>query len=95
MTLTSKDLQHLAKLARLELSEADEASLLPKLSATLDWVNSLQQAPVAGLAPMVHPHDAKATLRADEAQALPAREALMANAPAQAAGYFLVPRVVE
>lgn len=95
MSLSSKDLQHLARLARLQLSEANEASLLPKLTATLAWVESLQQAPVQGLAPMVHPHDATLGLRPDQAQALPDRASLMANAPAQAAGYFLVPRVVE
>jgi aspartyl/glutamyl-tRNA(Asn/Gln) amidotransferase C subunit len=44
---------------------------------------------------MAHPHDVALRLRADEPQALPARELLLANAPEQAEGLFLVPRVVE
>lgn len=44
---------------------------------------------------MAHPHDLPVTLRPDAPEALPDRAVLMQNAPAQAVGHFLVPRVVE
>lgn len=45
--------------------------------------------------PMAHPHDVGLRLREDEALALLPRDQLLANAPAQAGGLFLVPRVIE
>lgn len=44
---------------------------------------------------MAHPHDAALRLRPDEALPLPDRAELLKNAPEQAEGLFLVPRVVE
>ena len=95
MNLEPKDLQKLARLARLSLSEKRQGELLPSLNSVIDWVGELSQAPTQGVAPMAHPHALSLRLREDEAQALPAREDLMKNAPEQSGGLFLVPRVVE
>jgi aspartyl-tRNA(Asn)/glutamyl-tRNA(Gln) amidotransferase subunit C len=95
MTLTLEDLQKLARLSQLALTPAQAEALLPELQSILNWVGSLSEAPTEGVQPMSHPHDPELRLRADEAQTLASRESLMANAPSQAAGHFLVPRVVE
>lgn len=93
--MTPEDLQRLARLSRLDLPAQEAARLRPALESILSWVASLQEAPTDGVAPMAHPNDLPVTLRPDEVQALPERDRLMANAPAQAVGHFLVPRVVE
>ncbi|MEY2776576.1 MAG: hypothetical protein RLY30_674 [Pseudomonadota bacterium] len=95
MTLTLDDLQKLAKLSQLALTPAQAEALLPELQSILSWVGSLSEAPTEGIEPMSHPHDPSLRLRDDLAVDCPARDLLLANAPAQAEGHFLVPRVVE
>ncbi|MFZ9997648.1 MAG: Asp-tRNA(Asn)/Glu-tRNA(Gln) amidotransferase subunit GatC [Burkholderiaceae bacterium] len=95
VNLSISDIQKLARLAKLELSDEQAGQLEPSLSSIVTWVGSLNQAPTADVLPMAHPHDVALRLRADEPQPLPTREALLANAPEQAEGLFLVPRVVE
>ena len=95
MSLNSTDIQKLARLARLSLSEKREAELLPALNSVIQWVGELDAAPTQGVAPMAHPHDLCLRLREDQAETLPSRQSLMQNAPQQSEGLFLVPRVVE
>lgn len=95
MNLERKDLEKLARLARLSLSEQQAQALLPPLNSVIDWVGELAQAPTAGVEPMAHPHALSLRLRDDQSEALPDRSTLMQNAPAQSGGLFLVPRVVE
>jgi aspartyl-tRNA(Asn)/glutamyl-tRNA(Gln) amidotransferase subunit C len=91
----SRDLQKLARLSRLAISEQEQQEVLPALTAILNWVGELSDAPTQDVAPMAHPHDMALRLRQDTAQTLPPREVLMQNAPQSAAGLFIVPRVVE
>ena len=95
MDLESKDLQKLARLSRLAISEEEQRDVLPALGSILTWVGELSNAPTQGIEPMAHPHDMALRLRDDVAETLPAREILMQNAPQAAAGLFIVPRVVE
>lgn len=95
MNLETKDLEKLARLARLDLSSQDQTAVLTSLDAVLNWVGSLSQAPTQDVEPMAHPHDLALRLRDDVAKPLPDRELLMQNAPQAAGGLFIVPRVVE
>lgn len=95
MNLSNQDLAKLARLARLGISESEAREVLPALDSVINWVGELAQAPTEGVTPMAHPHDLALRLRSDAAQPLPERELLMQNAPQQAAGLFVVPRVVE
>ena len=95
MNLETKDLEKLARLARLDLSPQDQTAVLTSLDAVLNWVGSLSQAPTQDVEPMAHPHDLALRLRDDLAKPLPDRDALMQNAPQAAGGLFIVPRVVE
>lgn len=93
--MDAQQLEKLATLSRLALSEEDKRELLPALSAIVAWADGLHNAPTAGVTPMAHPHDLALRLRADQADPLPERSVLMANAPQAAQGLFVVPRVVE
>jgi aspartyl-tRNA(Asn)/glutamyl-tRNA(Gln) amidotransferase subunit C len=95
VNLERKDLEKLARLARLSLSEQQAQAVLPSLNSVLDWVGELSEAPTEGIEPMAHPHALSLRLRDDQAQTLPDRRLLMQNAPEQSGGLFLVPRVVE
>lgn len=95
MNLDPQDLEKLARLARLTITEKDQQEVLPALNSVLDWVGDLAKAPTAGIDPMAHPHDLALRLREDSPENLPPRAELMQNAPQQAGGLFIVPRVVE
>ena len=84
-----------ARLARLDLSEADLARLRPQLSAILDYVTQLQELDTDGVDPLAHPLPVQNVFRDDDpAPPLPVDEALR-NAPARAGNYFGVPAVFD
>lgn len=95
MNLERKDLEKLARLARLSLPEQQQPAVLSSLNSVIDWVGELSDAPTQGVEPMAHPHDLCLRMREDRAESPPDRAVLMQNAPQQSAGLFLVPRVVE
>ncbi|NBT75398.1 MAG: Asp-tRNA(Asn)/Glu-tRNA(Gln) amidotransferase subunit GatC [Betaproteobacteria bacterium] len=94
-SLSSHDLQKLAELSRLSIQPEESEALLKNIQSIVEWVGALSAVPTEGVMPMAHPHDVGLRLREDEALALPPRDQLLANAPAQAGGLFLVPRVIE
>lgn len=85
----------IAELARLAIPTDQEALLATELSAVLDLFDALAAAPVDGLAPLAHPGDPTLRLRADAVSESDQHEAFAAIAPAESAGYYLVPKVIE
>ncbi|MFO0803908.1 MAG: Asp-tRNA(Asn)/Glu-tRNA(Gln) amidotransferase subunit GatC [Gemmataceae bacterium] len=93
MPLDADEVRKVARLARLELAEADLARLQPQIAAILDYVNQLQQLPTDGVEPLAHPLPVSNAFRDDEpAPSLPVDDAL-ANAPNRLGNYFGVPAV--
>jgi aspartyl-tRNA(Asn)/glutamyl-tRNA(Gln) amidotransferase subunit C len=95
MSLTRKEVDHIADLARLELSEAEKQKYQEQLSAILDYAASLQKLDTSGIPPtssVLPPHS---TLREDVAAAsLPLADTLK-NAPRKKDDQFQVPPVLE
>jgi len=93
MSLDAEEVKKVARLARLELAEADLARLQPQLSAILAYVDQLQALPTAGVEPLAHPIPVSNAFRDDvPAPSLPVDEAL-ANAPNRIGNHFGVPAV--
>lgn len=89
------DVRKVAKLARLELSDADLGVMAKQLSAILDYFDQLKQIDTDGVEPLAHPLPVQNVFRADEpGRSLPVDEAL-ANAPARAGDFFAVPAVLD
>jgi aspartyl-tRNA(Asn)/glutamyl-tRNA(Gln) amidotransferase subunit C len=93
--MDSKQLQHLARLARLSLPIADEAGMAQKVARVMDSVRALEAIDTSGVPPLAHPHDEAAALRADAVGATDRLAELEGIAPQTQGGYFLVPRVLE
>ncbi len=95
MSLTRKEVDHIAELARLNLSETEKQKYQEQLSAILDYAARLQQLDTGGIPPtssVLPPHS---TLREDVAgESLPRQETL-ANASAIKDDQFQVPPVFE
>ena len=95
MSLTAAQVAHVAKLARLELSDADRERLARQLSAILDYVEQLKQVPTDGVEPLAHPLPLSNVFRPDDpAPSLPVAAAL-ANAPDRQGDFFGVPAVLD
>ncbi len=95
MSLTLDQVRKVAKLARLELSDADLAAMRPQLSAILDYVDLIQQLDTESVEPLAHPLPVQNVFRPDEpAPSLPVDEALR-NAPSRVGDYFGVPAVFD
>lgn len=89
------DVAYVARLARLHLPDEERARLQGQLEQVLAYVDELKQVDVSGLAPMTQAVDAENVLRRDEVIPGLNHEVVMANAPEQRAGQFVVPRIIE
>ena len=95
MSLTRTEVEHIAELARLQLSEDEKDRYRQQLSAILDYAARLQELDTSHIPPTSTVLAHKAPLRADvPAQGLALQEAL-GNAPSAAQNQFRVPPVLE
>ena len=95
MRLTPEQVEHVALLARLRLSEEEGARFTTQLNSILEHFEQLQQIDTSGVPPMSHAVPMSNVLRNDgPAPSLSAEEALE-NAPDRSRDCFRVPRVIE
>jgi aspartyl-tRNA(Asn)/glutamyl-tRNA(Gln) amidotransferase subunit C len=95
MTLTMEEVEHIARLARLKLSDEEKSRYRGQLSAILDYAARLQDLDTAGIPPTSSVLPPRTVLRADKPKPCLSRDELLANAPDAAAGQFRVPPVLE
>jgi aspartyl-tRNA(Asn)/glutamyl-tRNA(Gln) amidotransferase subunit C len=95
MTLTLAEVEHIAMLARLELSPEEKSRYREQLSAILDYAARLQQIDTSGLVSADVSLPAGPPLRPDQVQPGLERSAAMANAPQVENDQFRVPPVLE
>ena len=95
MRLSPEEVDHIALLARLELSPAERERAANELSQILGYFETLNQLDTEGVEPMAHVLPVENVLRPDTPRPSLAREAVLQNAPESADGMFQVPRVVE
>jgi aspartyl-tRNA(Asn)/glutamyl-tRNA(Gln) amidotransferase subunit C len=91
MAITREEVLHVAKLARLELTEDEVARFTEQLSAILEAVAKVSELDLSDVEPTAHPLDLVNVWAEDEPQpCLPVEEAL-ANAPEREGNFFKVP----
>lgn len=99
MALTREDVSRIAQLARLELSAAEEASLLVQLNGFFGIVEQMGAVDTRGVEPLYTPlsalHEVAARLREDRVTEGDERSANQVSAPAVQDGLYLVPKVIE
>ncbi|HMG33622.1 MAG TPA: Asp-tRNA(Asn)/Glu-tRNA(Gln) amidotransferase subunit GatC [Blastocatellia bacterium] len=98
MPITRADVEKIAELARLELSEAEMQSFTSQLASILDHIEKLNELDTADVEPMSHStesgQDTCYTRREDEVRPGLGQKQAVANAPDAEAGYFKVPKVI-
>ena len=96
MSLTRKNVESIAHLARLAITEEEATAYADSLSKILHLVDQLNVANVAEIDPMAHPLSGMVQrLRADEVTASDEHEKFQRNATKVASGLYLVPKVIE
>jgi aspartyl-tRNA(Asn)/glutamyl-tRNA(Gln) amidotransferase subunit C len=95
MSLTLEQVRRIARLARIEVSDAEAESTLGQLNGIFSLIGEMQAADTRGVEPMAHAQDLAQRLRADEVSATNRRDAFQAVAPETRAGLYLVPKVIE
>ena len=95
MAVTTQEVQKIAKLARIAMSEDDAAALAPELNAILGFVEQLEEVDTSSVAPMAAVIPNTLRLREDAVTDGDVREKVLANAPARQGGFFGVPKVIE
>lgn len=95
MSLSLEDVHRIAHLARIHIDAAQAQATLAQLNDIFKMIEQMQRVNTDGVAPMAHPLGGAQRLREDAVTESDARAENMQNAPAQADGLFLVPKVIE
>ncbi len=95
MSLTDQEVRHIAKLARIELPDAELERTRSHLNSMLGLIEQLQAIDTTGVEPMAHATDLVLRLREDRVTESDRRTACQAVAPAVEDGLYLVPKVIE
>ncbi|HOG46819.1 MAG TPA: Asp-tRNA(Asn)/Glu-tRNA(Gln) amidotransferase subunit GatC [Anaerolineae bacterium] len=95
MPLTREQVEHIAELAKIALSEGEVELYREQLSAILDHVAALQRLDTEAIAPTARVLEASNVMRPDVAQASLPVEDVLANAPSRRDDAFCVPPVLE
>jgi aspartyl-tRNA(Asn)/glutamyl-tRNA(Gln) amidotransferase subunit C len=95
MSVSPEQVRHIAKLARIAMSDEELDKLLPELNNILGWVEQLGEVNTDGVEPLTAVIDQKLRLRDDVVNDGNIRDQILANAPEAQHGFFAVPKVIE
>jgi len=95
MSISRDDVDHIATLAKLSLSESEKEALSGHLSEILDYVEQLNELNTDEVEPLSHVMEIVNVFREDLPRESLSREAVLANAPETDGEFFLVPRVID
>jgi aspartyl-tRNA(Asn)/glutamyl-tRNA(Gln) amidotransferase subunit C len=95
MSIVANDIEIIAHLARLSLTEAESTDALDSITSILHLIDQMQAVDTSNVAPLAHAFEASQRLREDVVTEQDQREALLKLAPSAEQGLFLVPKVIE
>ncbi|MBL67214.1 MAG: Asp-tRNA(Asn)/Glu-tRNA(Gln) amidotransferase GatCAB subunit C [Verrucomicrobiales bacterium] len=90
-----QSLRHVVKLARIDLTPEEEARMAPQMAEILKYVDQLKELNVDGVEPTAHAVPLTNVMREDVVGESLSRGDALRNAPQQAGGLFVVPKIVE
>ena len=91
--ITVKDVEHVAKLARLDLTEEEKVKFTKQLGDVLKYVEMMNEVDTTGVKPMAHAFDFVNVMREDKVVYEQTKQELMANVPEEENGFFKVPKI--
>jgi aspartyl-tRNA(Asn)/glutamyl-tRNA(Gln) amidotransferase subunit C len=95
MSLTTQEVQKVARLARLAMNETEIETARSQLSGIFTLIAEMQAVDTRGIEPMSHAQDLSQRLREDVVRETDQRELFQSVAPQVEGGLYLVPQVIE
>ncbi|PCI80978.1 MAG: Asp-tRNA(Asn)/Glu-tRNA(Gln) amidotransferase GatCAB subunit C [SAR86 cluster bacterium] len=95
MALDKAEVEKIAHLARLHISESETEEVTTRITDILTLIDQMQSVDTEGVEPLAHPLDVVQRLRVDEITEEDQRDRLQQLAPASEDGLYLVPKVLE
>ena len=95
MSVDTKTVRHIAKLARIAVTDGEIEALVPELNNILGWIEQLGEVDVSGVEPMTAVIPNTLRLRDDIVNDGGKRDDVLKNAPVAEHGFFAVPKVIE
>ena len=93
--ISREDVEHVARLARLELSEADKERMRLELDGILSYIDKLRALDIEGVEPTSHAVPMTNVMREDVPRASFPQADMLANAPDRSGDFFRVPKIIE
>ena len=93
--ISLKDVEHVARLARLELSDADKERMRRELDSILSYIDKLRALDTEGVEPTSHAVPMTNVMREDATRPSFPQDEMLANAPERSGDFFRVPRIIE
>ena len=95
MSIDNSTVKKVAKLARIEINEEEETTLITELNNILGWVDELKQVNTDSVEPMLSVFNESMQMREDKAESNFDNTQILNNSPENNSGFFVVPKVVE
>ncbi|MCY4263982.1 MAG: Asp-tRNA(Asn)/Glu-tRNA(Gln) amidotransferase subunit GatC [Gammaproteobacteria bacterium] len=95
MAFDRLEVEKVAQLARLHISDAEAQEVTSRINDILDLIDRMQSVDTENVEPLAYPRDVRQRLRPDEITETDRREELQRLAPAVESGLFLVPKVLD
>lgn len=95
MEISKEQVEHVARLARLEVSEDEKTTFARQLSGILTYIDQLKELDTMGVEPTATVLPTDNVFREDEVRPSLSQEQALANAPDQADGFFRVLKILE
>ena len=93
--ISRQDVEHVARLSRLALSDAEIEKMREQLAAILAHIDTLRALDTEQVEPTSHAVPMENVMREDEPRPSLPQEAMLANAPDRSTDFFRVPRIIE
>jgi len=93
--ISLKDVEHVARLARLELSDADKERMRRELDSILSYIDKLRAVDTEGVEPTSHAVPLTNVMREDVTRPSFPQSDMLANAPERSGDFFRVPKIFE
>lgn len=91
--ITEKEVKHVAKLARLKLTEEEKSRYTEQFSSIIEYFNQLKEVNTENVPTMDHTLPLKNVMRDDQPELSNNRSKILQNAPVEEEGYFKVPKI--
>ncbi len=91
--ISKEEVKHVAKLARLELTDEEVNKYSQQLGSILEYVEQMNEVDTTGIEPMPHAIPVYNVMREDVVKYEQTKEEMMANAPFEEDGFFRVPKI--